>query len=160
MSSTLGFSELDNTSNIKQSNTLQDKIKNRNTSPQVKSMLKQLNDASDDIDDYKPQLSVKKQEKDNDTDVNVEGFNQMDENTWNENYYQQYITPNHKQSVNYIPPGNQEILDKLDYLIHSFETNEDLKKESTTEDVVLYCFLGIFMIFTVDSFVKVGKYVR
>lgn len=160
MSSTLGFSELDNTTNIKQTNNLQDKMKRRNASPQVKSMLKQLNDVSDDIDDYKPQLTTKKQENNNDNDINVEGFNQMDENTWNENYYQQYITPNHKQPINNDSSGNQEILDKLDYLIHSFETSEDLKKESTTEDVVLYCFLGIFMIFTVDSFVKVGKYVR
>lgn len=158
MSSTLGFSEINNTIDTKQSNNLQDKMKRRNASPQVKSMLKQLNDASDNIDDYKPKLSNVNVD-DNDNDVNVEGFNQMSDNTWNENYYQQYITPpNHKQPNN--SSGNQEILDKLDYLIHSFESSEDLKKESTTEDVVLYCFLGIFMIFTVDSFVKVGKYVR
>ena len=43
--------------------------------------------------------------------------------------------------------------------VHKAE-NYDEKKGSVIEEVILYCFLGIFIIYLVDSFVKVGKYVR
>ena len=56
--------------------------------------------------------------------------------------------------------GNQELLTKLNYLIHLLEDQKDEKAGSITEELVLYCFLGVFIIFVLDSFVKVGKYVR
>lgn len=56
--------------------------------------------------------------------------------------------------------GNQELLTKLNYLIHLLEDQKDEKVGSITEELVLYCFLGVFIIFVLDSFVKVGKYVR
>jgi len=55
--------------------------------------------------------------------------------------------------------GNQELLTKLNYLIHLLEDQKDEKAGSITEELVLYCFLGVFIIFVLDSFVKVGKYV-
>ena len=56
--------------------------------------------------------------------------------------------------------GNQELLTKLNYLIHLLEDQKEEKVGSITEELVLYCFLGVFIIFVLDSFVKVGKYVR
>lgn len=56
--------------------------------------------------------------------------------------------------------GNQELLAKLNYLIHLLEDQKEEKVGSITEELVLYCFLGVFIIFVLDSFVKVGKYVR
>ena len=56
--------------------------------------------------------------------------------------------------------NNQELLTKLNYLIHLLEDQKDEKAGSITEELVLYCFLGVFIIFVLDSFVKVGKYVR
>lgn len=56
--------------------------------------------------------------------------------------------------------GNQELLTKLNYLIHLLEDQKDERVGSITEELVLYCFLGVFIIFVLDSFVKVGKYVR
>ena len=55
---------------------------------------------------------------------------------------------------------NQELLRKLNYLIHLLEDQKDERLGSITEELVLYCFLGVFIIFVLDSFVKVGKYVR
>lgn len=52
------------------------------------------------------------------------------------------------------------ILKKLNYVINLLEEQQDEKTDNVTEEVVLYSFLGIFMIFIVDSFAKVGKYVR
>ena len=40
------------------------------------------------------------------------------------------------------------------------EEQQDQKTGSVTEEVVLYSFLGVFIIFVVDSFTKVGKYTR
>jgi hypothetical protein len=56
--------------------------------------------------------------------------------------------------------SNQVLIEKLNYMINLLEEQQDQKIDSTTEDVVLYSFLGIFIIFIVDSFTKVGKYVR
>uniref|UniRef100_A0A6C0K2S3 Uncharacterized protein n=1 Tax=viral metagenome TaxID=1070528 RepID=A0A6C0K2S3_9ZZZZ len=55
---------------------------------------------------------------------------------------------------------NGVLLEKLNYMIHLLEEQQDERTGNVTEEVVLYCFLGIFIIFVVDSFVRVGKYVR
>jgi len=55
---------------------------------------------------------------------------------------------------------NSVLLEKLNYMIHLLEEQQDERTGNVTEEIVLYCFLGIFIIFIVDSFVKVGKYVR
>ena len=49
---------------------------------------------------------------------------------------------------------------KLNYLIHMMEENKDEKTENVTEELVLYLFLGVFVIFVVDSFARAGKYTR
>lgn len=53
-----------------------------------------------------------------------------------------------------------ELTEKLNYLIHLLEEQQDEKTQNVTEEVILYSFLGIFIIFVVDSFARVGKYVR
>jgi len=53
-----------------------------------------------------------------------------------------------------------DTLKKLDYLIHMIEEQRDHKTGRVAEELVLYSFLGVFVIFTIDSFVKVGKYTR
>ena len=45
-------------------------------------------------------------------------------------------------------------------MIHLLEEKQDEKTNNVTEEVVMYSFLGIFMIFICDSFSKVGKYIR
>jgi len=51
------------------------------------------------------------------------------------------------------------LLEKLNYMINLLEEQQDEKTNNVTEEVVLYSFLGIFIIFIVDSFSRVGKYV-
>tara|TARA_Y100001970_G_scaffold223785_1_gene275570 strand:- start:542 stop:1120 length:579 start_codon:yes stop_codon:yes gene_type:complete len=53
-----------------------------------------------------------------------------------------------------------ELMQKIDYLIHMIEENKHEKTNYVTEEIVMYSFLGIFVIFVVDNFVRVGKYVR
>lgn len=55
---------------------------------------------------------------------------------------------------------NSALMEKLNYMIHLLEEQQDERTSNVTEEVVLYSFLGIFIIFIVDSFVRVGKYTR
>jgi len=55
---------------------------------------------------------------------------------------------------------NDVLIQKLNYMINLLEEQKDERTGNVTEEVILYCFLGIFIIFIVDSFVRVGKYVR
>jgi hypothetical protein len=89
-----------------------------------------------------------------------------------EEYYKQFIpTYRSQQQQQQLPPTpqpvaqghngpNSNIITKLNYMIHLLEEQKDERTNNVTEEVVLYSFLGIFVIFIVDSFVRVGKYVR
>jgi hypothetical protein len=57
-------------------------------------------------------------------------------------------------------PTQDVLLQKLNYMISLLENQQDEKTNNVTEEVVLYSFLGIFIIFIVDSFVRIGKYAR
>lgn len=62
---------------------------------------------------------------------------------------------------NFTSVGSQDVLlQKLNYMIHLLEEQQDERTNNVTEEVVLYSFLGIFIIFIADSFVRIGKYVR
>jgi hypothetical protein len=56
--------------------------------------------------------------------------------------------------------NNDLLMQKINYMINLLEEQQDERTNNVTEEVILYSFLGIFMICIVDSFVKVGKYVR
>jgi hypothetical protein len=56
--------------------------------------------------------------------------------------------------------SNDILIQKLNYMINLLEEQQDEKTNNVTEEVVLYSFLGIFIIFVVDSFARSGKYKR
>ena len=56
---------------------------------------------------------------------------------------------------------NKDIMmQKLDRIISLLEDQHDEKTGHVTEELVLYCFLGVFIIFIVNSFAQAKKYVR
>uniref|UniRef100_A0A6C0CWA6 Uncharacterized protein n=1 Tax=viral metagenome TaxID=1070528 RepID=A0A6C0CWA6_9ZZZZ len=69
-----------------------------------------------------------------------------------------------QQAVGFTSTGtksqNDVLMEKLNYMITLLEQQESDKTNNVTEEVILYSFLGIFIIFIVDSFARVGKYVR
>ena len=78
-------------------------------------------------------------------------------------YYQQYAPSFNSNSVpvSNIGGGEQSnIIEKMNYMIHLLEEQQDQKTNHVTEEIILYSFLGVFVIFVVDSFARVGKYVR
>jgi hypothetical protein len=74
-------------------------------------------------------------------------------------YYQTSAKTTPTNSSNYSSPQDV-LLQKLNYMITLLEEQHDQKTDSALEEVVLYSFLGIFIIFVSDTFVKAGKYIR
>ena len=121
---------------------------------------------------------------------NDESQNDFDLNNINSNYgddksveeYYNKILPGYKNSKNnnspyknaankpyykgsaeqqsFSNPSEDVVMQKLNYMINLLEEQQDVKTNNVTEEVVLYSFLGIFIIFVVDSFARAGKYVR
>jgi hypothetical protein len=57
--------------------------------------------------------------------------------------------------------GNQDkLLERINYMIHLLENQEYEKTANITEEFILYSFLGIFVIFVLDSFSRTAKYTR
>jgi hypothetical protein len=53
-----------------------------------------------------------------------------------------------------------KLMEKINYMIHMLEQQHNEKTSNITEEFVLYCFLGVFIIFIVDSFARAGRYIR
>jgi hypothetical protein len=65
---------------------------------------------------------------------------------------------NDNSNVGYV--SQDLLLQKLNYMITLLEGQQDEKTNNVTEEVILYSFLGIFIIFMADTFVRAGKYIR
>lgn len=66
----------------------------------------------------------------------------------------------HSLTAEELSAEQKELKQKIDYMIELLEQQKSEKTEGVLEDVILYSFLGIFMIFLAESFTKAGKYVR
>jgi len=72
----------------------------------------------------------------------------------------------HIYKNNYYSPSfnnqdsNSVFIQKLNYMIHLLEEKQDQKTNNVFEEVILYSFLGIFIIFLVDSFSNLGSKYR
>lgn len=62
--------------------------------------------------------------------------------------------------INASGTGDSKLLEKINYMIHLLEQQQHEKTDNITEEFILYSFLGIFIIFVVDSFARAGKYTR
>ena len=99
-----------------------------------------------------------------DEDNAIESFAQMGDmaSVTADNYYKQYV-PYYTQmqgSQEEVHTNKDDLMTKLNYMIHLLEEQQDEKTENVTEELVLYLFLGVFVIFVVDSFARAGKYTR
>jgi hypothetical protein len=53
-----------------------------------------------------------------------------------------------------------DLVQKIDRLMQMFEEQREIKTGQKNEEIVLYCFLGVFTIYVLDSFVSIGRYTR
>jgi len=89
-----------------------------------------------------------------------EGFNTIPK-TYAADYYKEYVPyVNQSGSIDNTQMNKNQLLEKLSYMIHLLEEQKDEKTGHVMEEVILYSFLGVFIIFIVDSFARVGKYTR
>ena len=136
------------------------------------------NDDSDDLADYNPTTTDQQQQQhqqqqqqqqqqqafqqsspsNDDNAVTKENFMDLP-SSYAKQYYQQYI-PHNKPASETLDAPKDELLEKMNHIIHMLEEQQDEKTGNVTEELILYCFLGVFVIFVVDSFARAGKYVR
>lgn len=186
MASTLSYSDFSSNNKLEE-NFSQKKRKNRTikkkSTKKVKEFLNTMgsieNEEEDDLADFTPEFKQfppnpeltrtpeEKTEDINQTDnaVSPEAFTQLDTNkTKNmnyQNYFNTYVPYYNKATNNANLHGSRdELMRKLNYMIHLLEENKDEKTQNVTEELVLYMFLGVFTIFVVDSFARAGKYTR
>lgn len=94
-------------------------------------------------------------------DAAVDNPAQLSSNLDPETYYKQYV-PYYTNVANEkdLHRNKDRLIEKLNYMIHLLEEQQNEKTATVTEELILYLFLGVFVIFTVDSFARAGKYTR
>ena len=94
----------------------------------------------------------------------IPGYNPEKPTTDNPNQDKNIANRPYYNTVNYNTQDTTSspdvLLQKLNYMITLLEEQQDERTNNVTEEVVLYSFLGIFIIFIADTFVRAGKYVR
>lgn len=70
--------------------------------------------------------------------------------------------PYTKSTSNSVSPPliQDKFTEKMNYMIHLLEEQQKEPTKHITEEFILYTFLGIFVIYIVDSFTRIGKYIR
>jgi hypothetical protein len=68
--------------------------------------------------------------------------------------------PSNVEKYNKKSNSNQDVIEKLNRMIEMFEEQKEIKTTKKNEEIILYCFLGVFTIYIIDSFVSIGKYSR
>ena len=84
------------------------------------------------------------------------------------NYHRIYKPTNMRAPMQYgnnivqrnLNMNDNKLLEKVNYMIYMLEQQQNEKTSNITEEFVLYTFLGVFIIFIVDSFTRSGKYIR
>jgi hypothetical protein len=94
-----------------------------------------------------------------DSAVTNEQF-QTFQNQSQEQYYNSYIPYTTNASNSQSSDNQGMLIEKLNYMIHLLEEQQEEKTGHVTEELILYTFLGVFVIFVIDSFARASKYVR
>lgn len=164
--------------NKKQVNFADDKTKLTN----IANMLSKLNNNDDDdndnnfkneMDNFQSQMSNIKQDyneifntgnydpsySDMTNNTNMENSVNTSFANFNDSYNKSHYDMFNMQKPN-LYEENNKLLTKLDYVIHLLEEQHNERTNHITEELILYLFLGIFIIFVLDSFARASKYVR
>ena len=109
---------------------------------------------------------TKKENYENNDIVTNDIYNNLEssyQNTYYNNSNLSQYTTNNSDNHGFnseLLADNALLLKKINYMISLLEKQQDERTDKTGEEVILYIFLGVFIIFVLDSFAKVGKYVR
>ena len=72
------------------------------------------------------------------------------------------IPSNSGTSFPYAPPSFQEAAHeiKLNQILHMIQQNKTGYEQPSSQDMMLYIFTGVVFLFTLDTFVSLGKRLR
>ena len=179
--SLLKYSELDwgknkNTNNYKKKRAVTMKKNNSKSKNYTEKVQKFLNaiqhnkkekfESIEEEDPYVPEGSesddkVTKEKDEHDKPLELQDFQGLNNDLANNLYYKQHI-PYFTQANNTseLSGPQDSLMEKVNYVINMLEDQQDIKNNKTSEELVLYLFLGVFVIFVVDSFARAGKYTR
>lgn len=145
-----------------------------NLMPQIPRMPQDKKDSG--YPDKKSSITAFDEDEDSDDEgITTENFDMLETGKSNEDYYKQFVIPKtNSMNSQYMASYNNmttapalasnsdpnNLMKKLNYMIHLLEEQQDEKTENVTEELVLYLFLGVFVIFVCDSFARAGKYKR
>lgn len=113
-----------------------------------------------DLEDYNPKKEIEIEKKDK--IVGKDNSNVIYPNPFAEQQQIHNNYPIYDKPFEYSQPSSREsqLLEKLNHMIYLLEEQKDEKTGQVTEEVILYVFLGVFVLFVLDSFFKTGKYSR
>lgn len=159
--------------NRRNNKTIKKRHGNKSHVYNMKKAVKQLNkfdsiEEQNNLSNFEPMTAPKLNNKkeninlimnDDDNEIKPKNFEHVNtnyqkhnENNMTTNYY------SNSGSNPYIT--NEKLLEKLNHIIEMLEEQKDQRTDYVSEELVLYSFLGVFIIFVVDSFARVGKYIR
>jgi hypothetical protein len=106
--------------------------------------------------------TVERDQYENNEDDEVEEYESLD-SSYAQQYYSKFLpgTIESMESGNLSTanmPLNENLVEKINYMIHLLEESQEQKTEHVVEEMLLYLGLGVFVIYVLDSFVKIGKY--
>ena len=149
------------------------KIKINNT--KISSVLNKIHDNNDDnsLGDFEPlpqalSAGVEKTKS-------KEGFQSNDTPEYFKVYEDSINELNERSNIPYLQPDidfintipsfnststNNVLEKKINKIISLLEQQQDYRTNNVTEEVILYSFFGIFIIYVIDSFKNIGKYTR
>ena len=138
-------------------------IKNENSIKIKAEMLKENSESSDDdsdhyLENFKPVQEENIKSKNNPLN-SLNSNNSNNSQEYVSDYYKNYLK-NVEANRNLESISNNELLKKLDNILYLLEDQNEERNSYVTEELILYVFLGIFIIYVLDSFVRVGKYTR
>ena len=80
-------------------------------------------------------------------------------NNYNNSTAKDFYNSNYSNNLN-TSTSNNDLIKRLDKILYLLEEDKNDQNHLITEELILYVFLGVFIIYVLDSFVKAGKYVR
>ena len=137
-------------------------------------------DDNDELADFKPpsmpksagseRIELRKFNESENSDLDIVGETETDnsitpmsyqelKSNQAEDYYKANV-PYYTQMSSTSFTNKDDLINKLDKILALIEEGRDEKTGHVTEEIILYSFIGVFMIFIVDSFARAGKYVR
>ena len=84
----------------------------------------------------------------------------MNKKNYNFKLAQEMVISTEEGLTDIFQKRSNQIYTKLDNILNLLEEQKSERTHHVTEELILYVFLGFFIIYIIDSFARVGKYVR